>query len=81
MNNSHQLLRLVAELLLGWMLAFGLAFATMLVMFRFGPWANPPGIDILHWVLKVLFTIVCLFRAYRRWAVGRSHLESATYDH
>lgn len=67
----RQAVRFVVELGIAYAIATALAFAVMLPMFWFGPWADPPGVDEGHVIAMVVVTIVCLGRAYRRITVVR----------
>lgn len=58
--------RLAVELAVAWVVVTALAFAVMVTMFWFGPWANPPGIDEGHAVAMMVITALCLWRAYAR---------------
>ncbi|WP_232548909.1 hypothetical protein [Propioniciclava soli] len=65
--------RFLAEVVVGLAVALGLTVLVMLALFRFGPWADPPGMDALHAVLSAVAIAAASWRAWRRSPASGGH--------
>ena len=63
------MVRFILELLIGVAVAAIVTAAVMVTMFYFGPWADPPGMDELWWLLA---TAAVLLASGRWWARRRA---------
>ena len=66
---ESQLMRFIVELIVGVTLAATVTAAIMVTMFYSGPWADPPGMDELWWLLA---TAAVLLASGRWWARRRA---------
>ena len=57
--------RFILELIIGVAVAAIVTAAVMVTMFYYGPWADPPGMDELWWLLS---TAAALLASWRWWA-------------
>lgn len=67
------MLRFVAEVVLGLVLAVVITFTVMGVMFMNGPWADPPGVNELFVVLLVGAIAIPAWRLRRRLRTPVTH--------
>ena len=65
------MVRFILELIIGVAVAAIVTAAVMVTMFYLGPWADPPGMDELWWLLS---TAAALLASWRWWA--RRHTSS-----
>ena len=65
------MVRFILELIIGVAVASIVTAAVMVTMFYYGPWADPPGMDKLWWLLS---TAAALLASWRWWA--RRHTSS-----
>lgn len=63
------MVRFLLELIVGVALAAIVTAAVMVTMFYFGPWADPPGIDQLWWLLT---TAAVMLASWRWWSRRRA---------
>ena len=61
--------RFILELIVGVALAAIVTAAVMVTMFYLGPWADPPGMDELWWLLT---TAAIVLASWRWWARRRA---------
>ena len=54
--------RFVLELIVGLVIAAIITAVVMVTMFYFGPWADPPGIDELWWLLTATAIVLASWR-------------------
>ena len=64
-------MRFIVELIVGVALAAIVTAAIMVTMFYFGPWADPPGMDELWWLLT---TAAVILASWRWWGKPTSYL-------
>lgn len=58
------MVRFIVELVIGVVAAAIITAVVMVTMFYFGPWADPPGIDELWWLLAATAIV---FASWRWW--------------
>lgn len=63
------MVRFILELLTGLSVAAIVTAAVMVTMFYLGPWADPPGMDELWWLLAA---VAVLLASWRWWARRRT---------
>ena len=68
-EGGQVVVRFSLELIVGVALAAIVTAAVMVTMFYFGPWADPPGMDELWWLLS---TAAVMLASWRWWARRRA---------
>lgn len=56
------MVRFVLELIVGFVVAAIITAVVMVTMFYFGPWADPPGITELWWLLAATAVVLASWR-------------------
>lgn len=66
MSGEVSVVRFILELVIGVVVAAIITAVVMVTMFYFGPWADPPGINELWWLLAATAIVLASWRWWTR---------------